>query len=254
MIKMCAPNGLQGLRRSSLRGSHRFNLGPSPWTSRRAGARRRRATVLIMRFRSCGFGGLSPGPVLLAHGVEGEEELAHEGDDADPLGLAAGLRRLKRVARPGTAPELGENGEEEGVAGVEAPAPASALALERAALPGIGRKPDEAGDLLGAEAAEFGQVGEQGGGADEADAGGALEQGGLAAQRGGAARPGRCCAGPGRAGRGRAGAARRRRAAAARSPARRGRRPGCGDRRPGRGACPGPGRAPAQSRAPASRP
>jgi hypothetical protein len=42
---MCASNGLQGLWRSSLRGSHRFNLGLSPRTSRRAPARRRRSGV-----------------------------------------------------------------------------------------------------------------------------------------------------------------------------------------------------------------
>src|SRR5438445_7355276 len=109
--------------------------------------------------------------VVPDHGVEGCDQLAHDGNDSDLCLLALGPQALAESGEDGIMHSGAERGHIEDVADRLTASPDTSLAFELAAVVVIGGEPDQGGDLPVGQAAEFGQQCDQCGTQDRADTG-----------------------------------------------------------------------------------
>ena len=119
---------------------------------------------------------------MLGDGVEGDEELAHGGDEGELFGFALfdqGAIGEREAGRPAAE---GEDSHVEGAPDLLAAAVDDPAAAHQAAVPGDRGQADQARDLAPVELAQLGQLGQERGDQDRAGAGRALEQGGLGLQ------------------------------------------------------------------------
>ena len=116
-----------------------------------------------------------------AEGVADHEQLAQAGDERHLGRLASGDEALVKGLEVGGAAGGRQRGHGERAAHLGAAAPAAATPVPGAAVVFERGHPDQGGDLLAGAGAQFGHVGQQGGGGRGADARDALEPGGARA-------------------------------------------------------------------------
>jgi hypothetical protein len=122
-----------------------------------------------------------PGGLVFEHGIEDEQEFSHTGGEDDFKGFARSFETLGKGADSGIAAACGKGGHVEDGADIASSAPDGALAAELSGIVVEGSQAREGGDFLAAEASEFGELGQEGGGEDGSDAGGAGEELGFVA-------------------------------------------------------------------------
>ncbi|EAS48575.1 hypothetical protein SI859A1_03594 [Aurantimonas manganoxydans SI85-9A1] len=115
--------------------------------------------------------------------VERDEELAGDGDQAELCWFAGG-RHGGEEGLPRRCSHGGERRHVEGVAHALAATLDAASAAQQAGVPGNGGKPRQGGDRPAADAAEFGQAGQQHRSGDRSDAGSCAQHAALAGQSG----------------------------------------------------------------------
>jgi hypothetical protein len=113
--------------------------------------------------------GVGPGLIRPRDGIEGDEHLAHGGDEGDLGWLAPGDQATMEGDEARAAAAGAERGHVEDAADRAAALGDDPLAALEPAVLGDGRDADQAGDLAPVEAAELGQLGEQRRGQDQAD-------------------------------------------------------------------------------------
>ena len=111
-----------------------------------------------------GRDGFEPWRVALEDEVCGLDELAHDGDDGDLLGLSALDEALGEGSEAVIAAPCGHGGEVEHAAWPAAPAGDEAQTFPLAAVAVVGSHADQGGGLAPAQGAEFGHPHHQGGG------------------------------------------------------------------------------------------
>ena len=124
----------------------------------------------------------NPGGLRAAEGVGEHEQLAQAGDERHLGRLAGGDEALGEGLDARVVAGGRQGGHVERVAHLGAAAPAAAPPAPGAAVAIEGGHPDQGGDLLAGAGAQFGHVGQPGGGGHGADARDALEPGGARAQ------------------------------------------------------------------------
>jgi len=117
-----------------------------------------------------------PGRLILEHGVDDGEELAHDGDEGDFGRLARRTQALIEGAERGVVPCGDQRGHVEGGAYGCATAPDLTATPPLAAVAVEGGDADEGGDGAAVEAPQFGEVGEQGPRDRGTDAGDAAQE------------------------------------------------------------------------------
>ena len=114
-------------------------------------------------------------------GIEDDEDLSHDGDKGDLSGSAVLFDELLiEGLEDGVVADSGSGGVEEHLSHARAAMADAGLGFRLAAFAVLRSEADERGDLFARETAEFGKVGEEGGGGYRSDAFEALQQGGAA--------------------------------------------------------------------------
>jgi hypothetical protein len=117
-----------------------------------------------------------PGGIVPEHGVEDDEQLTHAGGDDDFGLLGTSIwgalgQSLRKGADAFVAASGAESRHVQGVPDGDASAPDGSCSGESSAVVIEGRHADQCGDLLAVELSQFGEVGQEGGGGGETDAG-----------------------------------------------------------------------------------
>src|SRR3954471_12943800 len=111
--------------------------------------------LAAVRDRSCGSD--IPGGTVADHGVEGGDDLSHDGDDGDLRFLSSGCEAVVEGFEGRIVATGSQGGHVEHSPDGCAPAPDGAHPFHLAAVEVIGREPDDGRDLLAAHLAKFRQ-------------------------------------------------------------------------------------------------
>src|SRR3569833_4354786 len=117
-----------------------------------------------------------PRGVVSDHGVERNDELAHDGDDGDLWLLADGNEPLLEGFEGGIEPGGDLSGHEEAAPDGGPAAEDAAQAYHPSTVEVVGDDADQGGDRSDGQGAELGQQGDQGGGQDRSAAGHGAQQ------------------------------------------------------------------------------